>query len=413
MRKIFLLSALSALAFTACEKDLYEDSASNPSTDEPKTIANMVVPQNFNWEMTQLVTARIATPVETAVRIFLDEECTADYMVAEFLANPEYVEPLVLAVPTAATKLYVKYGSTVEPVAISNHTASLTLEPSAAKTMAVKGVEDKPQYTIIIKPWSTLMFEDLFPKKGDYDFNDLVANYRTVAYYTTQGENNTKIHAIDIYLRVNAVGATLPITPYLKISNSAMNYFQKDKNIVSVLPGSSSGVGFEMVDDTHVGYFIMKFTEIADKPEGVTYLNTLEDVPLVTPKLLKLRIEDHNEGTKLEDGDYFIYDFFITNGTHEVHKRNFEPVLGLGYPATEIEGGAGIQKYSNGQNLVWGIDVPVVMNHAIEKTNFLDAYPDFYDWATSGGALNPSWYSNPVSSTLIDFNIDLPLFTEE
>ncbi len=401
MRKIFLLSALSALALTACDKELY-DSETNP-TDEPKNIADMVVPQNFDWEMTQLVTTQITTSVETAVRIYLDEKCTEDFMLAEFEATPDYIDPLVLAIPSATSKLYVKYGNTVESVAISNHVLSLTLEPAAAAAAKTRGVEDKPLYTKVIKPWSTLMFEDLFPKKGDYDFNDLVANYRTTAYYSKQG-NTTKIHYIDIDFRVNAVGATLPITPYLKISNSAKNYFQKNKNKISVLSGSSASAGYEIIDNSAVSYLVLKFTGMTNKPSGVTYLNTLnKSTADAAPKLLKLRIEDHNEGTKLEDGDYFVYDFFITNGTHEIHKRNSTPLLGLGYPAGQIEGGAGVQNYSNGQNLVWAIDVPVVMKHAIEKTNFLSAYPGFYNWATSGGSANQFWYNSPTAGTLINY----------
>lgn len=50
--------------------------------------------------------------------------------------------------------------------------------------------------------WGTLMFEDLWPGYGDYDFNDLVANYKIQLYM----QNNNKVNSMLIGIRVKAVG---------------------------------------------------------------------------------------------------------------------------------------------------------------------------------------------------------------
>ena len=49
-----------------------------------------------------------------------------------------------------------------------------------------------------------------------------------------------------------------------------------------------------------------------------------------------------------------------------------------------------------GTNLVWGINVPSIIGHAYEKSNFLDAYPNFAKWVE--GDMNANeWYKNQNS----------------
>ena len=52
--------------------------------------------------------------------------------------------------------------------------------------------------------WGTLMFEDLWPAYGDFDFNDFVVNYKIQLYM----QNKNKVDAMLIGVRVKAVGGS-------------------------------------------------------------------------------------------------------------------------------------------------------------------------------------------------------------
>ena len=62
-----------------------------------------------------------------------------------------------------------------------------------------------------------------------------------------------------------------------------------------------------------------------------------------------------------------------------------------------------MKKYSvtlaNG-NLPWAIEIPGDFKYPTEWTDISDAYPQFYDWAVSGGTVNEDWYNFGEASKL-------------
>ncbi len=59
--------------------------------------------------------------------------------------------------------------------------------------------------------------------------------------------------------------------------------------------------------------------------------------------------------------------------------------------------------YFSKERLIWGLRVPGNAAHAVEKANFLKAYPGFRKWATSSGKNEQNWYGqgNADKSLLI------------
>ena len=53
--------------------------------------------------------------------------------------------------------------------------------------------------------------------------------------------------------------------------------------------------------------------------------------------------------------------------------------------------------YRTTQNMPWGILISSPWNHPAEYIDISEAYPDFAEWATSGGSAKPTWYQNPTS----------------
>ncbi len=407
MKKIFLLSTLVLFTFTACEKDLYDEELAN----QEKTIKDLVVPQDFNWEMTQTVTVNLTATVETEAAVYTNKNCDESSMVAQCTVVPGLDFPFAVTVPTASKELYVVYNGIKETVAINNNAANLVLAGASTGKAMTRGNEqgnnEVPYY--YYKPWSTIMFEDLFPMLGDYDFNDFVANYKYSVNYTVTSKDQgnmsaSHVQGLDLEFRINAMGATLPITPYVAIRAKVDNEYKKLGDLLDgTITSDDEGLTFTKVASGS-NFAVFKIEGVT-KPEGVVYLNTEKDKTLYAPQSIKVKIKAPNQGIKADanqDNNYEL-DFFIYNGTHEVHKRGFGPVLGGAYPASEVEDGAGEQYYSNGNNLIWAIDIPAIINHAVEKRNFLNAYPQFRNWATSGGTQNQNWYETPVSKELINY----------
>ncbi len=406
MKRIILLSMLSVLTFSACEKDLYDEGLAK----EKETIKDLKISENFDWSMTQTITVNLTATVETPASVYVNEACTDEYKVIDYTIIPGMNMPLSVEVPAAINKLYVKYDDVVESFPINGKEASLVLASTKATTRGWgNGNNEKP--IRVGTPWSTLMFEDLFPQLGDYDFNDFVANYRYDIVYTVTSNNQGNLNSSHIVgyefeFRVNAVGATKDITPYLKVStkNSALlSTFNINKDLLVVT--GSDGVSIELIANRE-GYQLYKFVGMTNKAPN-QYINTEVDKPLNKPLVIK--VEAHsvdNQGEKWStaySSNVLEFDFFIYNGSTEIHKRGFAPALGGAYPSGDIEDGAGSQYYSNGNNLIWAIDVPAVINHAVEQTNFLKAYPQFKAWATSSGTSNANWYNSPVSEHIINY----------
>ena len=105
------------------------------------------------------------------------------------------------------------------------------------------------------------------------------------------------------------------------------------------------------------------------------------------------------------------FDFFIAKPVkekasqwQEIHTRGYAPTEEFGqnvYEQTK-EGNSYIGKssiyYTSNSNLIWAINVPTDIPHAYEKADFLEAYPHFKDWATSGGNQNKDWYENTTGN---------------
>ncbi|MBK5203394.1 MAG: DUF4842 domain-containing protein, partial [Prolixibacteraceae bacterium] len=53
--------------------------------------------------------------------------------------------------------------------------------------------------------------------------------------------------------------------------------------------------------------------------------------------------------------------------------------------------------YKSTTNLIWGLAVPGPFSYPSEAKAITKAYPDFKNWATSGGTTNTDWYEHPKS----------------
>lgn len=233
----------------------------------------------------------------------------------------------------------------------------------------------------------TLAFEDLWPSKGDYDFNDLVINYN----FKTSLNSNSKVADITVRFVVIAFGAgykngfgfQLPTTiPQSSLTTNWTSGFESGQskptmimfdNVYSVMVHPGQGIG-------------VNTDPLAPK---VDY-DTIQFKIFVTP----------NTYTIAQLGINSFNPFIFQNGvrSHEIHLANYPPTdkanMELFGTFEDASNPSQSKWYVTKNNIPWVIDIPVTFDYPKEKVSIIDAYNKFVDWATSGGVSWSDWYLN-------------------
>ena len=239
--------------------------------------------------------------------------------------------------------------------------------------------------------YGTFAFEDQWPNKGDYDFNDLVADYqyRQIANASNQMvklEAEYVIKAVGAGFK-NGFGVQLDIAPST-ISQVSGNYISSDLfalNANGTEAGQTKAV-IPVTDDAHAGF------------EGRGFINTDESLAYQDPDTITVSVE-FNSGITLSGAGVAPFNpFLVINNTRgrELHMPGYAPTdlvntdyFGTVNDATDI--GAGVY-YKTQVGLPWGMNLPVSFDYPKEKTDVREGYNNFNQWAQSGGFSFMDWY---------------------
>lgn len=403
MKKMFLFSLLISCMMSSCQKDLYDAE----EAERNKKVSDLIVPENFNWEMSRKVNIYLKAANETRVSLFLSKECTANTQIAEYTVSPIIdVAPIEFDVPTSINKIYLKETEKApQELAIQNNTIEYTLPITRAAKLNTIDKSD-----IFYSTWYTVLLEDQFPLLGDYDFNDFVANYRYRTYYNNSPNGKKiKLYKIEVDLRINAIGGCLPYHPFLRING--LNSANKNTTIIGTDElGNQSDMRIYNYDKGNQA-MTLDLSRFSFKPEQNKYINTVKDEETIAPKTATITIDFNNQGENIDvegiDVDQkgrLDIELFLLKKEMEIHKKGMAPLNVGQYPYDKIHGGEGKTYYCNKNNLVWVIEVPKLIPHAIEKENFSRAYPSFNEWVTSGGEKAKEWYNEKDKDRVIDLS---------
>lgn len=194
------------------------------------------------------------------------------------------------------------------------------------------------------------LYEDLYPAEGDYDFNDVI---------------------IKSIIGMQKSGKT--ISGYVKSS--------------LVNRGGSKPV--------NVGLMFYEVT-------GISYTRIDNENITVNGQQLKAG-EDPWQVPLTELDDSWQIDFSFTNSGNNVWISYFiytnDEIFTGGFAPSKIKKFNIPQSdFLTTRNLPWGLEIEAT-DFAIpnEKEFFLNAYPEFKDWAESGGVKNKKWFEAPNS----------------
>lgn len=418
--KLLILPLVAiVVAAGSCVKNPETPQPDGPQTD-PGTVKEMAVPAGFDWKMSRGITCNFASAHLT--RVYVASAADAEPFAVVFAGDG--AEPVTLDVPMSVKSLYVKYekadGTFVTkelPVMGTNLAYTVPADSQefvdvaagaakATESTARAGYAGSNRGHILYPAagWGTLMFEDLWPSYGDYDFNDLVVNYRIELI----PQNDNKLREMLVGIRVGAIGGVLPYDFYLSLRKiQSFRIASKDGiELVDKVNGVSTCKMIHVNADDRSASVIFKFSDIKQNlngPSGTTFLNVMPGREMrpadLTEIWFKIRFQ---RATSPEDLAFDTFDFFIARNDQqqEIHLAGFEPVL-FGadrYRAlcTQPTSNANTQSeyYYSNDNLVWGICIPAEIPHVYETRDFLTAYPNFAKWAQSGGVSNTDWYTD-------------------
>ncbi|MCF8372670.1 MAG: LruC domain-containing protein [Bacteroidales bacterium] len=223
-----------------------------------------------------------------------------------------------------------------------------------------------------------LAFEDTWPAKADYDFNDMVIDYRFSVITNASDYVVEIIGAFSIAnigaAYTNGFGFQLPNNSaswYSTVSGVVGNSFENGQTYPTVILFSTSNHSNEGIQDTVV---------------LTLNSNTATD--------LQVAIQDWNP-------------FLIGNGQRgvEIHLAYYPPtdLANLSLFGTNFDDGnpndwngtkiAGLSKsYLTSNNLPWGIDVGREFNWTLEREPINTGHLHFIDWAASTGTDYQDWY---------------------
>jgi LruC domain-containing protein/uncharacterized repeat protein (TIGR01451 family) len=280
--------------------------------------------------------------------------------------------------------------------------SSATTDPELANNTASCSITVTPPVPISnnypATGYGTLAFEDLWPNKGDYDFNDMVIDYK----FEITSDANNMVNNVKATFILKAYGAGLhngfgfqfpgTITPSdLTVTGSRLTESYITLNGNGTEAGQSKPT-FILFDDT--------YSQMAYPGSGIG-VNTDPASPYVTPVTMEMNIAFKPNTYSLNDLDISNFNPFIFVGQNrgtEVHLPDYLPtalanqgLLGTGEDDSNPATG---KYYKTSNNLPWAINIFESFNYPVEKVEISRAYNHFIEWGESGGQLYPDWYQD-------------------
>jgi len=252
----------------------------------------------------------------------------------------------------------------------------------------------------------TLAYEDLWPGKGDYDFNDLVIDYS----FDISKDNQEYVQSIEATFVIKAYGATLHNGFAFTLPNV------EPSDIASVtgydIAGSSvfniAGNGVESGQSKATIVVFDDVRRVMPQTTGGIGVNTQEQYDFIQPVTMTVNINFVDGAITYNQLDIGTFNPFIVvnaviNGSPgirglEVHLPYYEPsdLMDDSYFGTQEDASQpSIGKYFvTENNLPWAINIADDFDWVIEFQDITGAYLHFGEWAESGGDNYSDWYKD-------------------
>jgi LruC domain-containing protein len=238
--------------------------------------------------------------------------------------------------------------------------------------------------------FGTLAFEDLWPSKGDYDFNDLVIDYNFNRITNAQNKvvslrGKFSVRAIGASFQ-NGFGFSIPgVTPSQILSVTGTKYTEGYIK--------TNGNGTEAGQKNAA---IIVFDNAWKHGSG----NTNPNEPFVPSETIEVNIDLVNPIDASVFGMAPFNPFIIVNKERgkEVHLLNYAPtdLADRSYFGTSSDNSQPViaKYFKTKDNLPWALNFPSRFEYPIEKAKIDVSHLKFINWVLSNGVDYKNWYKN-------------------
>ena len=244
--------------------------------------------------------------------------------------------------------------------------------------------------------YSSIGFEDNWPKKGDFDLNDLVVNYRLTLVLNA---SNQLVELTGDFTPIasgasfhNGFGVQLPV-PASAVSSVtgqklSSNYITLASNGVEA--GQSKAVIIPF--DNHEA--------LLKNPDGAYFINTLMNKDKVTGGTASVKV---TFGTPIAASSLSIAGFnpFLISDMrrgYEIHLPGFAATDKVNTKLFGTDDDASVpangKTYLSKENYPWAINFTTEYKYPVELQTITSTYLHFAEWAKSGGTQFNDWYSS-------------------
>ena len=239
--------------------------------------------------------------------------------------------------------------------------------------------------------YGTIAFEDNWPAKGDYDFNDLVVRYKV----TSMINKDNKAIRMSIELRLvaaggeynNGFGIELPITEAVIESVTGHN-----------APGSM--LNSKGLENGQLKPTIIAFTNALGELGGGNVINADPEKDVVEEKVYNIVLDFSElvDASLLSNAPYNPFIFINNDRGRECHLKDMPPTSLLDpsfIQSGDDDSNENLNRYYVSENNVpFAINISHAFRYPREGRRIDRAYNHFVRWGESGGRNYPDWYTD-------------------
>ena len=247
------------------------------------------------------------------------------------------------------------------------------------------GTPTNPSFPIKVETGNeyTFAMEDNWPALGDYDMNDFVFTIDKISY---KKGNNNKLATLSFEITPVAAGASYRLAlgvQFDKIASGSLSLVSSSSDIATKESGQEKA-NLILLPDVYRAFGLSS--------PGIT--NTYVSKPKYTANTYKYEVSFNNSVSE-SDINISNLNFYLIVG--QINDVNRKEIHLAGYkPTSRVKSDP--LDYTDYNNMVWGLLIPTAeFKYPIETIKIQDAYPNFLNWAKSGGSNNANWYLSPQS----------------
>ncbi|ACF12846.1 hypothetical protein Ctha_0375 [Chloroherpeton thalassium ATCC 35110] len=252
------------------------------------------------------------------------------------------------------------------------------------------------QYAPAKNVYGTVAFEDLWPAKGDYDFNDIVVDYNhqlvmNASNQVVEMSSSFKTRAIGGTYK-NGFGYELQVDPS-KIEQ--VSGYELTENIIST---NANGTEAEQTNAVIIVYD-NAYAHMTPS-SGYYTVNAEKGSPYQTPYTSDIFVTFTEPLAASELGSSPYNPFIISNKRrgYEIHLPGSTPTDlcadSLFSTQDDDTNPANDYYFKTQKGHPWAVHIPEAFDYPSEKSDIVKAYLYFANWAESGGNAYPDWYQD-------------------